>query len=151
VGQISNLPRQTGSLSYNDKFRRNFDPNNPRAVTDEQFEHFVSGKDWFAFATIYGANEEKAFVRMLDRQMQKLQSEYEQIYLLRNEGHFAIYNFADDQAFQPDFVLFLQEITQAFQGKTLSFESKRYRLIGVPFYNNEDENEFRVSLGSALN
>ena len=89
------------------------------------------------------------FIRL--RQMQKLQSEYEQIYLLRNEGHFAIYNFADDQAFQPDFVLFLQEIIQAFQGKTLSFESKRYRLIGVPFYNNEDENEFRVSLGSALN
>lgn len=86
-----------------------FDAKNPRAAADEQFEHFVSAKDWFAFNTIYGTSEEKAFVRMLDRQMQKLQVQYEQIYLLRNEGHFAIYNFSDGQAFQPDFVLFLRE------------------------------------------
>jgi type III restriction enzyme len=114
--------------------------------------------------------------------MQKLQAQYEQIYLLRNEGHFAIYNFADGQAFQPDFVLFLREksgklliyqlfiepkgkflqkednwkkeflkqITSKFEVKPLTFEDKKYRLIGVPFYNNEDENQFRASLESVL-
>ncbi|MCA1950103.1 MAG: hypothetical protein LDL24_06010, partial [Treponema sp.] len=160
-----------------------FDAKNPRAADDPQFEHFVSAKDWFAFNTIYGTSEEKAFVRMLDRQMQKLQAQYEQIYLLRNEGHFAIYNFADGQTFQPDFVLFLREksgklltyqlfiepkgrhlkehdrwketflkeITNEFGGKPLTFEDKKYRLIGVPFYNNEDENQFRASLESVLN
>lgn len=159
-----------------------FDAKNSRAVDDAQFGHFVSTKDWFAFNTIYGTSEEKAFVRMLDRQMQKLQAQYEQIYLLRNEGHFAIYNFADGQAFQPDFVLFLREkggailtyqlfiepkakflqkaepwkldflknIKTEFENKMLTFEDKKYRLIGVPFYNNEDENEFRASLESAL-
>lgn len=160
-----------------------FDSRNPRAVPDEQFEAFVSAKDWFAFNTVYGTSEEKAFVRMLDRQMQKLQAQYEQIYLLRNEGHFAIYNFSDGQAFQPDFVLFLREnggklliyqlfiepkgkhlkehdrwketflkgITSEFGGTPLTFEDKKYRLIGVPFYNNEDENQFRASLESVLN
>lgn len=160
-----------------------FDAKNPRATDDAQFEHFVSAKDWFAFNTVYGTVEEKAFVRMLDRQMQKLQAQYEQIYLLRNEGHFAIYNFADGQVFQPDFVLFLsekdgklliyqlfiepkgrhlkehdrwketflKEITSDFGGKPLAFEGKKYRLIGVPFYNNEDENQFRESLESVLN
>ena len=160
-----------------------FDPQNPRAADDAQFEHFVSAKDWFAFNTVYGTSEEKAFVRMLDRQMQKLQTQYEQIYLLRNEGHFAIYNYADGQAFQPDFVLFLREnsgelliyqlfiepkgrhikehdrwketflkeITSEFGGRPLTFEDKKYRLIGVPFYNNEDENQFRTSLESVLN
>jgi type III restriction enzyme len=160
-----------------------FDAENPRAVDDAQFEHFVSAKDWFAFNTIYGTSEEKAFVRMLDRQMQKLQAQYEKIYLLRNEGHFAIYNFCDGQAFEPDFVLFLREkggelliyqlfiepkgkylkehdrwketflkeITSAFDGKPLMFEDKKYRLIGVPFYNNEDENQFRTDLESVLN
>jgi type III restriction enzyme len=160
-----------------------FDAQNPRAADDAQFEHFVSAKDWFAFNTIYGTGEEKAFVRMLDRQMQKLQTQYEQIYLLRNEGHFAIYNFADGQTFQPDFVLFLREkssklliyqlfiepkgkhikehdrwketflkeITSEFGGKPLTFEDKKYRLVGVPFYNNEDENQFRASLESVLN
>jgi len=160
-----------------------FDAKNPRAADDAQFEHFVSAKDWFAFNTVYGTGEEKAFVRMLDRQMQKLQAQYEQIYLLRNEGHFAIYNYADGQVFQPDFVLFLRkkssklliyqlfiepkgrhlkehdrwketflkEITSEFGGKQLTFEDKKYRLIGVPFYNNEDENQFRASLESVLN
>lgn len=160
-----------------------FDAKNPRAADDAQFEHFVSAKDWFAFNTISGTSEEKAFVRMLDRQMQKLQVQYEQIYLLRNEGHFAIYNFSDGQAFQPDFVLFLRKkdgetltyqlfiepkgkqlkehdrwketflkgITSKFSGRLLEFGDKKYRLIGVPFYNNEDENQFRTSLESVLN
>jgi type III restriction enzyme len=159
-----------------------FDASNPRAMEDQQFEHFVSDKDWFAFNTIYGTSEEKAFVRMLDRHMEKLQAEYDEIYLLRNEGHFAIYNFPDGQPFQPDFVLFLRkqegelvlyqlfiepkgsvfksndrwkedflrEITSQFSGKLLTFDSKEYRLIGVPFYNLDDENEFRQSFESAL-
>ena len=167
---------------FDDKVLK-FDEKNPRGADDVQFEHFVSTKDWFAFNTIYGTSEEKAFVRMLDRQMQKLQSQYEQIYLLRNEGHFAIYNFADGQAFQPDFVLFLRQkggviltyqlfiepkakilqraepwkldflnnIKAEFENKTLTFEDKKYRLIGVPFYNNEDENQFRASLEEVLN
>jgi type III restriction enzyme len=146
-------------------------------------EYFVSAKDWFAFNAIYGTSEEKAFVRMFDRQMEKLQEQYEQIYLLRNEGHFSIYNFANGQAFQPDFVLFLrkkgsmsliyqlfiepkgrhlkehdrwkeiflEEITSEFGSKPLTFESKKYRLIGVPFYNNEDENQFIARFESVLN
>jgi len=166
---------------FKDKLLK-FDAANPRAAEDPQFEHFVSAKEWFAFNTIYGTSEEKAFVRMLDRQMQKLQKQYEQIFLLRNEAHFAIYKFSDGQAFQPDFVLFLREksgellvyqlfiepkgqhlkdhdrwketflreIKSRFEGESLVFEDKKYRLIGVPFYNNEDENEFWAALESAL-
>jgi len=45
----------------------------------------------------------------------------------------------------------LKEIKQEFGSKILKFEDKsKYRLIGVPFYNNEDENAFRESLESAL-
>lgn len=166
---------------FKDKMLK-FDANNPRANEDPQFENFVSAKDWFVFNTIYGTDEEKAFVRMVDRQMQKLQEQYNEIYLLRNERHFAIYNFADGRAFEPDFVLFLrdkdgdllfyqlfiepkgkylgeydrwkekflQEITSEFGSRLLSFQDRNYRLIGVPFYNNEDENQFKKSLESVL-
>jgi type III restriction enzyme len=45
---------------------------------------------------------------------------------------------------------FLKEITDKFEGKILEFKTKRktqkYRLVGVPFYNNEDENKFKQSL-----
>ena len=56
--------------------------------------------------------------------MQKLQAQYEAIYLLRNEGHFAIYNFSDGQAFQPDFVLFLREKSGKFLIYQLFIEPK---------------------------
>lgn len=55
---------------FKDKILK-FDANNPRASYDAQFEHFVTAKEWFAFNTIYGTGEEKAFVRMLDRQIKK--------------------------------------------------------------------------------
>jgi type III restriction enzyme len=167
---------------FKDKILK-FDSKNPHAIEDAQFEHFVSVKDWFVFNSVYGTSEEKAFVRMLDRQMQILQAQYEQIYLLRNEGHFAIYDFQQGRPFQPDFVLilrekngqlltyqlfiepkgkylqkedkwkedFLREITQDLRGQVLTFESKKFRLIGAPFYNNEDENQFRSSLESVMN
>jgi len=166
---------------FKDKILK-FDSANRRGDIDETFEHLVSTKEWFAFNTIYGTSEEKAFVQMLDRQMHELHADYEQIYLLRNEGHFAIYNFSDGQTFQPDFVLFLQEkngtlityqlfiepkgkhlqshdkwkkeflaeITKEFEEKLLRINNKKYRLIGVPFYNNQDENKFRESLESVL-
>ena len=155
--------------------------NAQRAADDAQFTHFVSAKDWYAFNTLHGTSEEKAFVRMLARMIETLEETYQDIYLLRNEGHFAIYNFADGQAFQPDFVLFLRnkngekssyqlfiepkgkhlqahdawkveflkEICAQFGSRKLT-ENRDYRLIGVPFYNNENENEFREALEEAL-
>ena len=158
-----------------------------RADGDEQF---VADKGWYVFNANYGTSEEKAFVRMLDRQMDALKKKYDGIYLIRNERHFKIYNFSDGQAFEPDFVLFLREkngnmltyqifiepkgkqfkdaygsyenskegwklkflkeIKEKFEGKILEFKTQqktqRYRMIGVPFYNNEDENQFKHSL-----
>lgn len=159
-----------------------FDKNNKRGEDDPQFEYTFSKKDWYVFNTLYGTNEEKPFVYMLDRQMEKLKEQYESIYLLRNESHFAIYDFEQGRPFQPDFVLFLREksgktltyqlfiepkgrflqkedkwkeeflkqITAEFEGKPLKLEDKKYRLIGIPFYNNEDENIFKESLYSVL-
>jgi type III restriction enzyme len=150
-----------------------------RANGDEQF---VKDKDWYVYSANYGTSEEKAFVRMLERQMGALQEKYDGIYLVRNERHFKIYSFSDGQAFEPDFVLFLREkngnmltyqifiepkgkylkendkwkqtflkeITEKFKGNTIEFKTQsktqKYRLVGVPFYNNEDENKFKQSL-----
>ena len=154
-----------------------------RADGDEQL---VSNRKWYVFNANYGTSEEKAFVRMLDAQIDELKEKYDGIYLVRNERHFKIYNFDDGQAFEPDFVLFLREkngntlirqifiepkgrflekhdkwkadfleqIKERFSGKVWEFktqrETQKYRLIGVPFYNNQDERQFRESLESVL-
>ncbi len=72
-------------------------------------EGLVSDREWYVFNANYGTDEEKAFVRTLDSQIDKLKEKYDGIYLVRNERHFKIYNFDDGQAFEPDFVLFLRE------------------------------------------
>ncbi len=156
---------------------------NERADGDEQL---VSDREWYVFNANYGTSEEKAFVRMLDAQMDELKREYDGIYLIRNERHFKIYNFDDGEGFEPDFVLFLHEkngntlirqifiepkgkylqkhekwkadfleqIKEKFAGEVLEFNTQRgmqkYRLIGVPFYDNQDERQFRESLESVL-
>jgi type III restriction enzyme len=160
-----------------------FSKDNERGIDDKQLEQFISSRDWLTFDNLYATSEEKAFVRMLDRQIDKLKSQYVDIFLLRNEGHFAIYNFSDGQAFQPDFVLFLKEkngqsltyqlfiepkgahltehdkwkenflkeIKEEFGDKVIKFgDTSKYRITGVPFYNNEDENIFRGTLNSVL-
>ena len=154
-----------------------------RADGDEQL---VSDREWYVFNANYGTSEEKAFVRMLDAQMDELKEKYDGIYLVRNERHFKIYNFDDGEGFEPDFVLFLREkngntlirqifiepkgkylqahekwkkdflekIKEKFSGEVLKFNTQsgtqKYRLIGVPFYDNQDERQFKESLESVL-
>ena len=89
----------------------------PRA-DDSDIAYLVKVSDWFAYENLYGTSEEKAFVQMLDRWIQESERTYEHIYLIRNEGHFSIYNFSDGQGFQPDFVLFLREKN----GESLSYQ-----------------------------
>jgi len=160
-----------------------FDKRNPLASEDPQFEALITGKDWYVFSALHGTSEEKLFVRMFDRQIPQLEGKYEAIYLVRNEGHFKIYNFSDGQSFEPDFVLFLREksgklltyqvfiepkgkylkehdkwkedflkeIREEFADKVLKIDGdSKYRLIGVPFYNNQDENQFKDSLEVVL-
>ncbi|WP_313032028.1 DEAD/DEAH box helicase family protein [Soonwooa sp.] len=129
----------------------------------------LSKEDWYAFNDNYGSSEEKYLVKFIKQAYSSLKNKYEDIYLLRNENHFKLYNFDDGQVFEPDFVLFMKEkdnakpiIFQAFiepkgsqlidkdkwkqdflveiekQGKILEiFSNRKYRLIGLPFYNEE--------------
>ena len=94
-----------------------FSVDTPRA-DDSDTAYLVKVSDWFAYDTLYGTSEEKAFVAMLDRWIQESTKTYEDIYLLRNEGHFSIYSFSDGSPFQPDFVLFLREKN----GEPLSYQ-----------------------------
>lgn len=98
-----------------------------RANGDEQF---VADKDWYAFNANYGTSEEKEFVRLLDRQMDSFKSDYTGIYLVRNERHFKIYSFANGQAFEPDFVLFLREKSGNMLTYQIFVEPKGKHLTG---------------------
>ena len=149
-----------------------------RIINHEQF----IDREWYVFNANYGTSEEKAFVRMLDGEIDRLKEKYDGIYLVRNERHFKIYNFDDGRAFEPDFVLFLREgsgdmltyqifiepkgrhlkehdqwkedfliqIKEKFAEKVLEFRTQggtqKYKLVGVPFYNSQNDTPFKESL-----
>ena len=79
----------------------------PRAKEMRNFD--FSNYDWFAQNEIWGTSEEESFLKFIDEIVIKLQKQYQEVALLRNEQFFKIYNFEDGQPFSPDFVLFLKE------------------------------------------
>ena len=154
---------------------------------NERFdERFIRIKDWFAFDALYGTSEERELVKLLDRWIRDSGETYEGIYLLRNERHFALYNFSDGRAFEPDFVLFLdakQKDALTYQlfiepkGKHLQpkdrwkesflkeidveqiggdyhrrlmIENRKYRIIGIPFFDSNRKVEFIDTLNTTL-
>lgn len=143
-------------------------------------EDFLANKDWYVFNANYGTIEEKEFVKMFARRFKNLEKSFENIYLIRNEREIKIIDKLG-RAFEPDFVLFCKqkagkELTyQVFiepkgnhlkahdkwkedflkeireDKMTIEIDSDKYLITGVPFYNNENENEFKDTLENTLN
>ena len=144
---------------------------------------FLEDKDWYVFNANYGTSEEKAFVKLIDRQIEELRKKYKKVYLVRNERQLKLFNFKDGQAFEPDYLLFLvdkagkeityqlflepkgpqlvgsekwkadflEEIKEKFKDRVLEFsKSQKYKIIGLPFYNQETENDFKEKLMESL-
>lgn len=81
-------------------------------------EDFLSDKEWYVFNANYGTSEEKKLVEMMSGQIETLRKEHKEVYLVRNEQHFKIYDFKDGAGYAPDFVLFLQQKG----GKSISYQ-----------------------------
>jgi type III restriction enzyme len=69
----------------------------------------LSTQDWYAFDDCYGTSEEKYLVKYIESLYPKLQTKYQEIYLVRNEREIRIFDFDSGDAFEPDFLLFMQQ------------------------------------------
>lgn len=69
----------------------------------------LSQQDWYAFDDCFGTSEEKYLVKYIEALHPKLKLKYEEIYLVRNEREIKIYDFENGDAFEPDFLLFMQQ------------------------------------------
>jgi len=67
----------------------------------------LSEKDWFVYEDNFGTSEKKHFIHFVNKTHDKLKKKYSQIYLVRNERFFKLFNFDDGRAVEPDFVLYL--------------------------------------------
>ena len=143
---------------------------------------FLDDKEWYVFNANYGTSEERSFVKLIDSLIEKLYEKYSEVYLVRNELHFYIYDFKEGKAFSPDFVLFLKDKENNLLNFQLFIEPKgthllehdkwkedflkdisiknslnkldeteEYIIYGLPFYNSENESEFKQHFIDILN
>lgn len=70
----------------------------------------IDNLDWYAYTDNFGTSEEKLVVRTIKQHMAELETKLTDIYLLRNEKAIRIYNFDNGQAFEPDFVMFANDV-----------------------------------------
>ena len=69
----------------------------------------LSEVDWHAYEDCFGTSEEKHLIRYVESIYPKLAEKYHDIYLIRNEKDLKIYSFTSEDAYQPDYVLFLKK------------------------------------------
>ncbi len=137
-----------------------------REPTDDKYVN-LDQAEWYAYTENYGTAEEKFLVKFLSQKIDDLKKGFTDIYLLRNERFFRLYSFDEGQTFEPDYVLFLhneketlqlfvepkgnhlllvdvwkenflKQIEQEHKFKAI-FEDENFKLIGLPFYNKEQE------------
>ena len=134
---------------FKDKILK-FDAGNSRADEDQVTKEIIQRNSWFAFNSLYGTNEESALIELLDRWIQNEGAAYKDIYLLRNERHFAIYNFSDGRAFEPDFVLSLRNQNGESLNYQLFIEPKGKHLIKHEQWKEDFLKEIRADRNSKV-
>jgi len=73
-------------------------------------EHIdLNSRDWHVYDDNYGTDQEKLFVKYFNDQTDRLSQIYDEFYLVRNEKAVKLFSFANGQAFEPDYVLFLRK------------------------------------------
>jgi len=142
-------------------------------ANSEQVENRLVEEDWYVLDSFHGTGEEIKLISFIEDTIGNLQKKYKEVYLLRNEEQYKIYDFQKGRGFQPDFILFLRktqklyyqvfvepkgehlletdkwkndflkEITSSYGDKNiLKAENKDYVLIGLPFFNEDHNEEF---------
>ena len=139
----------------------------------------VASEPWYVYNANYGTSEEKKFVELFSRRFEGLQQKFENIYLIRNEREIKIFD-KFGRAFEPDFLLFCKQregeqmTFQVFiepkgehlkahdkwkedflkeirtKQKTIKIHTDTYLITAVPFYNYNNENEFKKTLEETL-
>ena len=78
-------------------------------TTNQSLNLDLSDKDWYVFNENYGTSEEKYLVKFINKAIDELKAKYEEVYLIRNERNFKIFDYDEGRALEPDFVLFLTQ------------------------------------------
>lgn len=90
------------------ELRRVFCGGKSKAVEVAKCDEAVAAHEWYALDAFCGSSEEKALVGFVAKVFGNLREKYAEIYLLKNEEVYKIYDYAGGRGFCPDFILFLR-------------------------------------------
>lgn len=79
------------------------DSNNSKIEID------LIGEEWYVLTAFFGTDEERNLIKFLQNTILNFKAKYEEVYLLRNEEVYKIYDFKTGKGFQPDFILLLKK------------------------------------------
>jgi len=63
---------------------------------------------WYVLNGFNGTSEERDLLEFIKKKIGNLEEKYDEVYLLRNEEVYKIYDFKQGRGFEPDFLLFLK-------------------------------------------
>ncbi|MBN2693393.1 DEAD/DEAH box helicase family protein [bacterium] len=180
-----------GSEFIAGNFKDFFDEPKIKSIEEKNLDDSISkNNEWYVLDGFVGTSEEKALINFIKTSIGNLENKYKEIYILRNEEVYKIYDFEQGRGFQPDFILFLktknkqrvdnidreiyyqifiepkgnefigddgtfktgkegwkekflEEITEKYGfEKVIKAENPNYRLIGLPFFNKNNNMSF---------
>jgi len=129
----------------------------PKAkVIDELNENteFAEQNDWYVLNNFVGTDQERYLVEFIKDSMSQLEQQYKEIYLLRNEEIYGIYDFDKGRTFMPDFLLFLKTKDKKSVGVAntelyyqVFIEPKGEQLLSLDAWKNDFLNKIQKDYG----
>jgi len=74
----------------------------------KQLEAELQNYKWYVLNGFNGTSEEKELIEYLKGKIGNLEEKYDEVYLLRNEEVYKIFDFKQGRGFEPDFLLFMK-------------------------------------------
>lgn len=90
-------------------FKKFFAEPKTKSIEEKNLDDGIANNNkWYVLDGFVGTSEEKALVEFIKNSIGNLERKYDEIYLLRNEEAYKMYDFEKGRGFAPDFLLFLK-------------------------------------------
>ncbi len=129
------IPKIGSEFIYGD-FKKFFAEPKIKTINENNLDDGVAKENkWYVLDGFAGTSEEKELIEFIKETFGNLEQKYQEIYLLRNEEVYKIYDFEQGRGFMPDFILFLK--TKDKKEVKNGFKSELYYQIFIEPKGNE--------------
>lgn len=96
-----------------------------------ELQYDVQTANWYAYTENYGTSEEKRFVKYIASQIDELKQKYQgaEIYLIRNELDYYLFDIDSGRRFSPDYVMIINDVANKQLYYQCLFEPKGGHLL----------------------